>query len=334
MGAAAVETTTSLGYPPLSPDLQVSFYHRLIQIESQLLHAALSRTVRQLDIAELDRELSMFVEGETLNRVASFGLRGELFFPVPILLDVTPSLLGYYRLLLGFSQKEFYNKGPFGKFKRLEDGLLAAHLRPEIKELCRSLIASSSFLVDALDNLSLSLVRDLQLLTLGPQFRGSRNTVVGQESTRQVFELIKSIVAAYARQTSDDSITVVNSSGREVTIEFSSDPDIQIIERMPTGIRPTVAIEIKGGSDRSNIHNRIGEAEKSHQKARKSGFFEFWTILRADVDMEVARRESPSTSRFFFLDRIRKPGSDDYAAFRDMLVSLVGIRSCPENTDT
>jgi hypothetical protein len=32
-----------------------------------------------------------------------------------------------------------------------------------------------------------------------------------------------------------------------------------------------VAVEIKGGKDYSNIHNRIGEAEKSHQKAKKEG---------------------------------------------------------------
>ena len=32
--------------------------------------------------------------------------------------------------------------------------------------------------------------------------------------------------------------------------------------------RPLVAIEVKAGTDASNIHNRIGEAEKSHLKAR------------------------------------------------------------------
>jgi hypothetical protein len=39
-------------------------------------------------------------------------------------------------------------------------------------------------------------------------------------------------------------------------------------------VRSLAAIEIKGGRDYSNIHNRIGEAEKSHQKAEKQGYVE------------------------------------------------------------
>ena len=40
-----------------------------------------------------------------------------------------------------------------------------------------------------------------------------------------------------------------------------------------------IAIEIKGGTDVSNLHNRLGEAEKSHQNARLLGFTQFWTII-------------------------------------------------------
>lgn len=53
--------------------------------------------------------------------IASFGLRGEVFIPVPCVLRANPYLLGYYRLLLGLSQKETYNKGPFGRFKAMEE---------------------------------------------------------------------------------------------------------------------------------------------------------------------------------------------------------------------
>lgn len=56
-----------------------------------------------------------------MRKVASFGLRGEVLFAVPCVLAANPCLLGYCRLLLGLSQKEFYGKGPFGRFKRLED---------------------------------------------------------------------------------------------------------------------------------------------------------------------------------------------------------------------
>jgi len=40
-----------------------------------------------------------------------------------------------------------------------------------------------------------------------------------------------------------------------------------------------VAIEVKGGTDVSNAHNRAGEAEKSHTKAKGKGFRDFWTII-------------------------------------------------------
>jgi hypothetical protein len=71
----------------------------------------------------------------------------------------------------------------------------------------------------------------------------------------------------------------MNDSGRKITIAFSSDPDISISEQALNRQHPLVSIEIKGGTDYSNIHNRLGEAEKSHQNAKSSGFHQFWTIL-------------------------------------------------------
>lgn len=40
----------------------------------------------------------------------------------------------------------------------------------------------------------------------------------------------------------------------------------------PNDFRNIIAVEVKGGTDFSNIHNRIGEAEKSHQTPVLSGF--------------------------------------------------------------
>jgi hypothetical protein len=100
----------------LIPDLQIAFYHRLREIEDRYLGEALRNTVSNLDIASIDTELAQLVKAESLRKVASFGLRGELFFPVPYLIKANPHLLGYYRLLYGFSQKDFYSQGPFGSF--------------------------------------------------------------------------------------------------------------------------------------------------------------------------------------------------------------------------
>jgi hypothetical protein len=88
--------------------------------------------------------------------------------------------------------------------------------------------------------------------------------------------------------------------------------------------RNIVAIEIKAGTDFSNIHNRLGEAEKSHQKARKAGYTECWTVINTDrIDMELARRESPSTDRFYQLARLTAGLDED---FRERIILLTGIR--------
>jgi hypothetical protein len=315
--------------PVLPPNLQVSFYARLQSLERLYLQEALRKTVQEIDLTILDDELSKYVERSSLTRVAAQGLRGEVFFPTPHLLRTNPFLLGYYRLLFGLSQKEFYNKGPFGRFKRLEEeGEILKQREAEIPALCKSLIGTAQLLLEEIDDLSLRMVRDLQILTLGPQLRGSRNTQLGQEATQEIFDLIETIVSAYIIKSTTRTIHLRNDSQRVVVIEFFSDPDVSIRERLSSGsLRPLVAMEIKGGTDVSNIHNRLGEAEKSHQKAKVAGFLEFWTIVNVDVSTSVAKQDSPTTSHFFYLDRICDPSTSEYQHFVEMLSSLLGIQS-------
>jgi len=123
-----------------------------------------------------------------------------------------------------------------------------------------------------------------------------------------------------------------------VLIRFASDPDIRIQEEMtPTRLRNIIAIEVKAGLDFSNIHNRIGEAEKSHQKAKADGYVERWTVVNVDrVDMTMARRESPSTDRFYRMSQIDGGSGEEYQDFYNRVVALTGIVAQPnaaENTD-
>ena len=314
------------GFPVLEPKLQIAFYYMLKAVRETYLGEALSATVKKLETKSIDDDLNRYVR---LARLTGFGLRGERVFPVPCVMTANPSLLGYYRLLYGLSQKEFYNKGPFGRFRVLEDkgGDVPHRLLLMVEPLCRSLISTGQQLVEEIDCVSLDVVHELQLLTLGPQLRGSRNTKIGQDASKEVFELIRSIVAPYVRKSDDRMIRLENDSGRIVRIEFASDPDICITEQLDSGDRASVAIEIKGGTDPSNIHNRLGEAEKSHQKAKGKGFFEFWTIVRVDVDDVLAKRESPTTSHLFHLNRIKLGPTEEHKVFRDMLGSLLGIRT-------
>lgn len=313
-------------FPILAPDLQVAFYYRLQTLRGVYLREGLKRTVEALDVERLNDELKTYVSKGALKRVASFGLRGEVLFPVPYLLQENPYLLGYYRLLYGLSQKEFYNKGPFGRFIGMEErGEVAARIESLLPALCRSLVATGELLVEGVETLTLEHILELQLLTVGPYLRGSENTRIGQGATLEVMDIIKGIVGPALRQETKRSLRLENASGRTVMIEFGSDPDVRIEEVLESGSRPLVSMEIKGGTDSSNIHNRLGEAEKSHQKARKQGFFEFWTIVRCNVNLENAQGESPTTGHFFHIDHLLESGHKEARLFRDLLCSIIGI---------
>ena len=120
-----------------------------------------------------------------------------------------------------------------------------------------------------------------------------------------------------------------NAAERIVRVEFANDPDICVREKLPSGrYRNLVAIEIKGGRDYSNVHNRIGEAEKSHQKARKEGYVECWTIVGVtDLDLVQARKESPSTDRFYHMDQITDALTNEGEDFRENLLARIGVNA-------
>lgn len=311
------------------PDIQIEFYYRLEKMRETYLLDALLSAVSGLEIPRIDEELRELVSNSSLQRVAGWGLRGEIVFPVPYALQSQPTLLGYYRLLLGFSQKQFYGQRyGFAPFKAMEEtGRLTANHLDAIRELCRALCGSSELLVVGIQELSRESVHELTLLTVGPQLRGGVLNTLGSRAARQVFELIDSLVTNAVVSSSRKSIKLQNAAGRVVRVEFASDPDITIKEELPSGrSRNLVAIEIKGGKDYSNIHNRIGEAEKSHQKARKEGFVECWTIVGiSDLNMELAGKESPTTDRFYHLERLANDSSEEFDDFRENLLSRVGI---------
>jgi hypothetical protein len=246
--------------------------------------------------------------------------------------EENPWLIGYYRLLMGYSQKEFYHKGGLGRFSAMEEkGVVPEKVRGEIGSLCRAFCERGSELLEGLgiDRVSDSLLDELTLLTLGPQLRGSNNTKIGKAASLAVFEIIERAVGHAVVEKNATKLVLKNAAKREVSIAFSSDPDIKIVELVtPESQRNIVAIEIKGGADRSNIWNRLGEAEKSHQSAKQREFVEFWTIYNLrSLDMSKAREKSPTTNRFYSLPELQEGKSMEFKDFRDRLISLVGIRT-------
>ena len=283
--------------------------------------------------------MDRLVPTQDLRKLASRGIRGEFVFGLPTLLAKKPNLLGYYRLLLGYSQKEFYHKSRLGRFEVLEaKGELPERLKDELENLCVALIQRASEMLNEIgfEKVTLDLLDDLSLLTLGPQLRGSLNTRIGKIANRAVFEIIQQIVAHAIQSATDSTLELINASRRKVIITFSSDPDISVFEEISAKkLKNVVAIEIKGGADKSNIWNRLGEAEKSHQSAKRRGFVEFWTIYNvSNLNLAKAREKSPTTNRFYSLLDLSSPGTEEFADFRDRSVSLVGIASKPTRRDT
>lgn len=309
----------------LRTDTQLAFALRLGHISERQLGVALAQAIGDLQIPELDRQYARLLSNDRLARLAQFGLRAETFFPCVAVLTKQPYLLAYYRLLYGFSQKSFYRE--FGAFKAMEEkGTLTPRASAGLADLCAALCDSGWPLLANLPTVSLHMIRDLQLLTLGPQLRGGLLNEIGKAAAEMVLQRIRAGVSDDAViSSSAASLVLQNSSGRRVTVAFSSDPDIAISEDLSASVINKLAIEIKGGTDVSNIHNRLGEAEKSHQKARAKGFTEFWTIKNAEVDLAVAARESPTTNLFFDLSTIIDPSHPDWIRFRDELTARLGV---------
>lgn len=313
------------------PQLQIEFAQALRQIRSQYLQDALSETIEQLDVAEIDRDLQRVVSARHLTALAKHGLRGELLFAVPCVIRCNPRLVGYYRLLLGFSQKEFFTtKFGLTAFKRCElDGELGGISDPQLEGFCVALSRSAGQLLAGLgpESVSRSFLDDLTLLTVGPQLRGGRNVRLGSGAITRVFEIIEAIVSGSVREKTTTHIELLNAARRKVVIRFAADPDIVIYEESARGApRKIVAIEVKGGTDYSNIHNRIGEAEKSHQKAKARGFTQCWTVVNVErLDLKKAKSESPTTDRFYLLRELESGKGKSYEDFHDMIIGLTGV---------
>jgi hypothetical protein len=310
----------------LSAEPQIAFFYRLKEIKQSFLQEAFQSTIEKLNIETLDSEAARLYSEEVRKKIAKFGLRTEVFLPLPYLIRNNVKLIEYYRLLYGISQKVFYKSNHFGKYKSFIEGkTLKNQSNKTFTDLIEKLQPIGEELVIGIDELSPSIVHELQLLTIGSLLRGSRNNELGQNATRRTFELIKSIVRDYITSSSINTLVLKNSLNKSVTIKFASDPDIVIIEELEDGPHKLVSVEIKGGTDESNAHNRLGEAEKSHQKAKKEGYYEFWTIVRIDVDLEIAKSETPTTTRFFNLDLIEKPSAPEAREFKQHLGSRLKI---------
>lgn len=313
------------------PGKQVYIATFLGRVREYGLHSALGNAARRVDSATLRRELTAHAPADGLALLQGTGVRDEMVFATPTLLRTAPALLTYYRLLLGVSQKGFYAASTgLNAVQAMEKrGEITPQADPLIEDLCTDLNAALATLLHALPNDSLlDNVNHLPLMTLGAQADGSWRTQIGSKATRDVFEAMKGIVRAQNHHYIETavSITVVNNSQREVTLALAPDPDVVIREDFGATSEYKAAIEIKGGSDYSNIHNRAGEAEKSHQKAHADGAMTCWTIINLDrADMNRLRQESPTTREWVHLDEVLTQNGPSWDRLVQITRAAMGI---------
>lgn len=290
---------------------------------------ALGEALAQIDPAALKRELTGYIPSDVQRVLAAAGIRDEHVFPTPIILKTRPALLGYYRLLLGVPQKGFYRSDTgFSQFKRMEArGVLNEAQEKLLPQLCRALGAGLADLVRQMSpGITQRDVTELPLLTLGAQFQGSNNNSIGRQAVMDAFLSIREIVKDHITQEQEGKIIVTNSAGRTVVIALAADPDVCVEEEFSGKLQNKVAIEIKGGTDKSNAHNRAGEAEKSHQKAKGEGFRDFWTIIaKKGLDTAKLKQESPTTNSWFDAAQVLGRDGEDWEQFRNRIAGQVGI---------
>lgn len=314
--------------PPLA-SRQVAFHQLLVAARKKWLMDALREALAILDQEQVKREISAYVPADAQRIVAAAGLRDEHVFPTPSVLKAKPTLLGYYRLLLGVPQKTFYGSGSgMGQFKAMEfRGMMNDRQAARLPEFCHAMSEGLAELVRQMSPaITAQDIAELPLLTIGAQFQGSNNNAIGKQAIMDVFLSIREIVKRFLKQQGPRELVLENASHRKVVIALSSDPDVRIQEQFGNTLRNKVAIEIKGGTDRSNAHNRAGEAEKSHQKVKKQGFRDFWTIIaKKGLDMDRLKSESPTTNSWFDAAQVLGRAGEDWEEFRSRLAGEVGI---------
>lgn len=155
---------------------QVRFYQLLVGARKQWFIDALSEVLSQLDQDVVQRQVAEYVPGDVRRLLAAAGLREEHLFPVPAVLELKPSLIGYYRLLLGAPQKTFYKRSTgMGRFKSMEEHGTISKQKPYMPDFCRAMAQPLAELVRQIPRMTGRDLHELPLLTFGSQFQGSKH---------------------------------------------------------------------------------------------------------------------------------------------------------------
>lgn len=317
------------GLMPPDAERQVDVHQLLLIARKVWLSDALKDAMNNVSPTTLRQQIDLYVPQPAQKVLAVAGIRDEAVFPVPVVIESKPTLIAYYRLLLGVSQKRFYTASTgMTPFRRLEDGApLRGPVRAQLPAFCRSMcLALSEVILQVDDALEARDVEALQLLTLGSYFYGSLNNKIGAAATLGVFTAISEIVEQFIETQGANELQLGMPDGRRIKVVVASDPDVRIVEIDRGRERALVSIEIKGGTDKANVYNRGGEAEKSHQGARARGYETCWTVINtSNVDMQKLMQGSPSTNAWFDTNELVGQTGQDWARFQAAVLDAIGI---------
>jgi XcyI-like restriction endonuclease len=130
---------------------------------------ALSEALGGLDPSKIKIQIAEYVPSDVQKLLAAAGLRDEHVFPVPAVIEARPSLVGYYRLLLGAPQKSFYKGATgMGRFKSMEEiGTASDRQKAGIPDFCKAMAEPLAGLVRQIRNFTGRDLQELPLLTFG-----------------------------------------------------------------------------------------------------------------------------------------------------------------------
>jgi len=313
---------------PPGPSRQLGFHQLLVAARKMYFMDALADALGKLDQRRIKEQAAKYVPADVQKLLAASGLRDEHVFPLPAVIEEKPTLIGYYRLLLGAPQKGFYKGGTgMAIFKSMEEmGTMSSRQQAYVPRFCSAMAEPLAELVRQIPKFAERDLRELPLLTFGSQLQGSNNTQIGKKAMQELFVVITEILEKAITKKESNRLTLKNAAGRIVFVTLAHDPDVCIQEQVENRMHSKVAIEVKGGTDISNAHNRAGEAEKSHLKAKKKGFKDFWTIIsKSGLEMYKLAQESQTTTEWFDVTELLARNGRDWEDFRQRLAGAVGI---------
>ncbi len=310
-----------------SAQRQIAFHQLLIAARKEVLGEALKHALAKAEPDTISAELAKYAPADARRVLAESGIRDEMVFMTPTLLKTDPVLLGYYRLLLGVSKKIFYTADTgLSRFARMEQVAILTDWHEEhLGQLCTAMNkVLGELVVQISPRITGQDIQELPLLTLGSQFQGSNNNVLGQAAALGVFLALKDVFEGNVEKETEHSIEFSSQNGVPTRVVLSADPDVSIEQKNGQDWELLIAIEIKGGTDRSNAHNRAGEAEKSHQKVKEKTS-NIWTLITMKgLSLDQLKVESPTTGEWFDIAHILSRDGDDWLKFKERLLSIVG----------